>query len=168
MLKAISGNTEFQIEFDDEKKQQGSLNGKKFSWDILKIKEGSFHVIMDDVSYRVDVLRSDPETKTFTIRVNGNKYPVRVKDKYDELLQKLGMENGTGKKQAELKAPMPGLVLDVRVQEGKTINANDPVLVLEAMKMENILKSQAGVTIKKIHVKKGDTVEKGQVLVTYM
>jgi biotin carboxyl carrier protein len=62
---------------------------------------------------------------------------------------------------------MPGLVLDVRVKEGDEVKKGDPLLVLEAMKMENILKSPAHAKIKKINVNKGQAVEKNQVLVSF-
>ncbi|HSH65835.1 MAG TPA: acetyl-CoA carboxylase biotin carboxyl carrier protein subunit, partial [Bacteroidia bacterium] len=67
----------------------------------------------------------------------------------------------------EIKAPMPGLVLDIRVNEGDSIQKGDAVIVLEAMKMENIIKSPVDGTIKKINVKKGLAVEKNQVLVQF-
>jgi biotin carboxyl carrier protein len=67
----------------------------------------------------------------------------------------------------ELKAPMPGLVLDIVVSEGQEVKKGDALVVLEAMKMENILKSPADVVVKKISVKKGTAVEKNQVLVLF-
>jgi biotin carboxyl carrier protein len=71
------------------------------------------------------------------------------------------------KKVNELKAPMPGLVLDVRVKVGDVIKKGEPLVVLEAMKMENVLKSIADVTIKKIAIEKGNAVEKNQVLIFF-
>ena len=65
----------------------------------------------------------------------------------------------------DLKAPMPGLVLDILVKEGDKINKGDTLIVLEAMKMENALKAIADATVKKVSVKKGNTVDKNQVLV---
>jgi acetyl/propionyl-CoA carboxylase alpha subunit len=62
---------------------------------------------------------------------------------------------------------MPGLVLDIRVIEGQKISKNDPIIVLEAMKMENILKATSEGIVKKINIKKGDKVEKNQVLVSF-
>jgi biotin carboxyl carrier protein len=61
---------------------------------------------------------------------------------------------------------MPGLVLNVMVEEGQKIKKGDAILVLEAMKMENILKATSEGEVKKILVKKGDKIEKNQVLVS--
>ncbi|HNH66215.1 MAG TPA: biotin/lipoyl-binding protein, partial [Bacteroidia bacterium] len=65
----------------------------------------------------------------------------------------------------DLKAPMPGLVLDILVSEGQTIQKGDSLLVLEAMKMENNLKAINDAVVKKINVSKGDKVEKNTVLI---
>ena len=71
------------------------------------------------------------------------------------------------KKAADLKAPMPGLVVEVSVSEGQEIKKGDKLVVLEAMKMENILKSPADGVVKKVNVKKGNTVEKNEVLILF-
>jgi biotin carboxyl carrier protein len=79
----------------------------------------------------------------------------------------LGLDNLQSAKVAELKAPMPGLVLSILVKEGDEIKKGDNLLVLEAMKMENIIKSPADVTIKSIRIKPSDKVEKNQVLIQF-
>ncbi len=167
MIKVKVNDNEHQIEFSDSLQGSGTINKKKFTWDVMQIKDGSFHVIKDDHSYNVEIIKADHETKTFVISVNGNKYSLSAKDKYDELLHSLGMDNLAGSKVNEIKAPMPGLVLEVRVQEGSSVKKGDPILVLEAMKMENILKSPADGVVKKINVKKGTAVEKNQVLINF-
>ncbi|MNR65826.1 2-oxoglutarate carboxylase large subunit [compost metagenome] len=67
----------------------------------------------------------------------------------------------------EIKAPMPGLVLNVMVQEGQEVGKGDNLLVLEAMKMENIIKSPDSGIVKKILITKGDKVEKNEVLIQF-
>jgi biotin carboxyl carrier protein len=145
----------------------GTIDGKAFEWDVNEVKSGSFHIIKDNRSYNVEVIKADKNEKSFTISVNGNKYQLSVKDKYDELLKSLGFDNLNASKVNEIKAPMPGLVLDIRVNEGDAVKKGDPVLVLEAMKMENIIKSPTDGTVKKINVKKGQAVEKNQVMVNF-
>ena len=145
----------------------GTIDGKPFTWDIAAKGSKVFHIIKDHKSYTVEVLKADTDEKNFTIRVNGNKYQVDVKDKFDELLKSLGFDNLNANKVNEIKAPMPGLVLDLRVAEGAAVKKGDPVLVLEAMKMENIIESPVDGSIKKINVRKGMAVEKNQVLVLF-
>jgi acetyl/propionyl-CoA carboxylase alpha subunit len=162
-----SKGKEHQVEFTDSTRAAGTLNGSAFSWDVIEVKEGSFHVIKDNCSYTVEIVKADAETKSFVISVNGNKYTLEVKDRYDDLLHSLGMDNAGSGKVSEMKAPMPGLVLDVRVDEGTAVKKGDALLVLEAMKMENILKSPADGIVKKVNVKKGAAVEKNQVLISF-
>ena len=137
------------------------------SMDLIEIKDGAFHIIKGSKSYNAEVLKANKEEKSFVIRVNGNKYTVQIKDKYDALLKELGIDNSTARKVKELKAPMPGLVVDVRVKEGDEVKKGDALVVLQAMKMENILKSPADAGIKKIHIKKDDTIEKNQILISF-
>lgn len=150
-----------------ENPSAGTIDGKAFEWDVIEVKNGSFHVIKDNRSYNVEVIKADVAEKSFLVNVNGNKYQLNVKDKFDELLKSLGFDNLNTSKVNEIKAPMPGLVLDIRVAEGDIVKKGDPVLVLEAMKMENIIKSPTDGTIKKINVKKGVAVEKNQVLINF-
>ena len=163
MLK-VKVNQKFDYTIDPEK---NTINEKDLSCDIIEVKSGSFHVISNARSYSADVVKADPVTKTFVISVNGNKYTVVVKDKFDELLKSLGMDNLGSGKVNEVKAPMPGLVLEIRVNEGDIVKKGDAIVVLEAMKMENILKSPSDGMVKKINVKKGTAVEKNQVLINF-
>ena len=167
MLKVkVNNKHEHSIEFENA--TAGTIDGTAFSWDTIKVKEGSFHVIKDNKSYSVEVVKADIKEKTFIISVNGNKYQLMVKDKFDELLHSLGLDAMASKKVNEIKAPMPGLVLDVKVNEGDTVKKGDAILVLEAMKMEKNIKSPTDGIVKKIHVKKGMAVEKNQVLINFI
>lgn len=167
MLKVkVNNKTEHVIVFENGEK--GIIDGTTFEWDVTEIKDGSYHVIKNNRSYKVEVLNVDAIEKKLMVVVNGNKYELKVKDKFDVLLKKLGFDNLKTNKINELKAPMPGLVLDIRVSEGETVKSGDALLVLEAMKMENIIKSPTDGVIKKINVKKGVAVEKNQVLINFV
>jgi acetyl/propionyl-CoA carboxylase alpha subunit len=122
---------------------------------------------LENRSYVAEVLRAEHETKTFTIRVNNNNYELQLSDKYDMLLHDLGMDASASAKAADLKAPMPGLVIDVAVTEGMEVKKGDKLIVLEAMKMENILKAAADGKVKKVSVSKGNTVEKNAILIQF-
>lgn len=141
------------------------INGKETVADILKLKEGRYHVIAGSQSVSVEVLSSDTISKKHTLKVNGNIFEVQLRDQYDDLLQALGMDEVAGKKTGDLKAPMPGLVVSVAVSEGDEVKKGDTLVVLEAMKMENSLKAAGNALVKKILVQKGMTVEKNQVLI---
>lgn len=143
------------------------LNDNLVQSDIQKISEREFHVLRNNISYRVEVLKADYEAKEFEIRINGNIHTLTAKDRMDLLLESLGMENTASAKVSDLKAPMPGLVLELLIEEGATVEKGTPLMILEAMKMENVLKATGEGTIKSIPVKKGQNVEKGAVLIEF-
>ena len=113
------------------------------------------------------MVKADAATKTFTIKVNGNVQTVTIKDKFDLLLEKMGMNASTATKVNNIKAPMPGLIIDLKIKAGDTVNTGDALLILEAMKMENVLKSPSSATVRSVKVRKGDSVEKGQILIEF-
>lgn len=164
MYKAIIGDTSFEIE---TKGQEIFLDGAPFSWNIVSTQDNHFHIIHDKKSYRAEIVKIDKATRTMTVKVNNHSYSVAVKDKLDLLLEQMGMSKLTTNHISSIKAPMPGLIVDVRIAEGAEVKQNDPLIVLEAMKMENIIKSPVDGTIKSVHVKKGDSVEKNQVLIEF-
>ncbi|MEP7127256.1 MAG: acetyl-CoA carboxylase biotin carboxyl carrier protein subunit [Chitinophagales bacterium] len=142
-----------------------TINGQQGTWDKISIGNQRFHIVKDNRSYTCEVLQFVKEKKTFSIRVNGTVYQVHVKDRFDALLKQLGMEETAVHKINVIKAPMPGLVLKVIVTEGQEINDGDSVLILEAMKMENVIKSPGTGIVNTIKVKAKDAVEKNQVLI---
>lgn len=136
-------------------------------WNLVTVADGYFHVIFKNKSYRAEVVKADYATKTFSIKINGKIIPVTVKDRFDLLLEKMGMNGASANKTIVIKAPMPGLIIDMKVKQGDTVKAGDPLLILEAMKMENIIKAPGEGTVKTVKAKKGDSVEKNQVLIEF-
>ncbi|RZK31635.1 MAG: biotin/lipoyl-binding protein, partial [Hymenobacter sp.] len=118
-------------------------------------------------SYNAEVVSADYATKTFVLKLNGQRIELQAKDRFDRLLDQMGLSNATAAKVNELKAPMPGLIVDIRVQPGQAVQKGDPLLVLEAMKMENILKAPADGVISSVKVDLRANVTKGQVLVQF-
>ncbi|CAN5188184.1 hypothetical protein BH09BAC5_BH09BAC5_04170 [soil metagenome] len=163
----VGGNEKFKVVFDHKDAWTGHINEKPFSCDVISPESKRFSVIKDNRSYEVEIVEADTQEKTMIVKVNGRTYPLSIADKFDELLQNMGMDKVAISKVNDLKAPMPGLVLNIVVKEGDQIKKGDPIIVLEAMKMENILKAVADVTVKKIMVKQGVAVEKGQILVQF-
>jgi biotin carboxyl carrier protein len=161
MYKASIGNKIFTV----SGKENDMVDGKKLDLDILEFRDGKFHIIYNNQSYLAEILSIDKEAKSCLIKLGNKKINVSIKDKYDELLHSMGIDQNSAGKINDIKAPMPGMVLQVMVENGQTIKKGDAIVVLEAMKMENILKSPSDGTIKKILVIKGDKVEKNQVMV---
>lgn len=151
----------------DKKAETVILNGKPVNADVVKLDKNKFHVIINHSSYTIELLVKDENAKNQTILVNGQKQTIEIKDKYDDLLKQLGMDKLMGNKANLLKAPMPGLVLKVLVTEGQAVKKGDGLLVLEAMKMENIIKAANDGTVKKIHIEEKNTVDKNQKMIEF-
>jgi biotin carboxyl carrier protein len=161
----IEGGKTFLL--DKLTSKQATIDEKEVSFDMISVKEGKFHLLKDRRSFNAELIDADYTTKNFTIKVNNNLYTLKVEDRFDLLLHQLGMDQLASAGVSEVKAPMPGLVLKVEVEAGQEVKKDEPLIVLEAMKMENVLKSPVDATVKSIEVKQGQAVEKNQVLIEF-
>lgn len=135
--------------------------------DAVSVGSSEFHVLKDNRSYKAEVTQSDFLSKNYTIKVNGNSYEVNLADSLDLLIKQMGFEVGSAKQVNAIKAPMPGLVLEISVEVGQEVQEGDNLLILEAMKMENSFTSPRAGVIKSIVVNKGQAVDKGQLLIEF-
>jgi biotin carboxyl carrier protein len=146
---------------------QLTINGQTVTPDWIKIGEKKFHAIINNQSLTLELGSIDETGKNFTVLINGVKYQVGVQNQYDALLKQLGMDKLASGKVNAIKAPMPGMVLRINVKVGDEVKKGDGLLVLEAMKMENVIKSTTDGVIKKINFAEKTAVEKGAVLVEF-
>lgn len=137
------------------------------SLDILPTGTKSFHIIKDGTHFNAEVISLDFANKAVVLKINGSSYEIQLSDQYDQLVKKLGLSVVNAQMVKELKAPMPGLVLNILVAPGQEVQKGEPLLILEAMKMENIIKSPGEGILKNIHVAVGAPVDKGQLLVDF-
>jgi biotin carboxyl carrier protein len=135
--------------------------------DAIAVEGKQFHVLKDNTSYKAEIVATDFLAKKYTIRVNNNLYEVGIADALDRLIQSMGIERGRTKVINAIKAPMPGLILEINVIVGQEVKENDPLLILEAMKMENSFLSPRDGVIKAIAVEVGHAVDKGQLLIEF-
>ena len=167
MIKSIVNDTTYEVEFKGDSLHVGELNGQPFRLDEVSEGTRRYHVLHEGKSFRVEVLEADFEGKNMTLRVNGNKYSVEVRDQFDQLLRKLGLHNIGAQVVNDIKAPMPGLVLRLEAAIGDEVAKGDALLVLEAMKVENVIKSPTDGKVKSIKVTNGEAVEKNQILLEF-
>lgn len=151
----------FEIEVD-ENKTKAVINGDEMPFEIISGKNGRLLFKTGTKMYKIDNISKDNNDITFSL--NGTFLTASVKDGQALLLEKLGFKSELAASIGDLKAPMPGKILDILIKEGDEVSLGDPVLILEAMKMENELKSPADGILETLHVVKGDNVEKNQLL----
>lgn len=164
MYKATSDDKIFSISVDNG---QFEIDGEAFPTDIQKIGPGRFHIISNHKTFLVEVISNDNKSKNYKIKVNGTVYPIQVADKMDALLKKMGIDTSSEDRTIDINAPMPGLILEIAVKPGEKVNPGDKLLVLEAMKMENIIKSPGEAVIDQVKVNVGESVEFGQTLMNF-
>lgn len=164
MLQALINENKYQIEVNNN---DIILNGTAFPLDIARLNEHTYHVLSNHNSYTVELIGIDKKEKLVTLKINTTHYKVAIKDKMDLLLESLGIETKLDKKVKSLQAPMPGLIIDICINEGQSIAKGEKLVILEAMKMENVIKASADVVVSKIHVAVEDSVENGQILIEF-
>jgi biotin carboxyl carrier protein len=135
--------------------------------DLVREDDFSYHLLHNNKSYKVQLLSYDINQKTVRIKVSGKEFDVAIEDSYDILAKELGFANTGNKKIKELKSPMPGLVLETMVKAGDTVEEGAALLILEAMKMENVIKSPTDGVIKAVLVKEKEAIEKSQLLIEF-
>ena len=153
-------NVNNTFNFELEKESISSL-------DAVSIETNKFHILHANKPYQAEIITADFNQKSYTVKVNNNNYTVVISNPLDLLIKEMGFEVGLTKQVNFIKAPMPGLILEISVVAGQGVKANDNLIILGAMKMENSFLSPRDGVIKSISVAVGDAVEKGQLLIEF-
>lgn len=135
--------------------------------DALQVSNGKFHILRENKSFKAEITKANFSKKTYQVKVNNNNYNINISNELDSLIKEMGFSIGTKKQVNSIKAPMPGLILEMNVKVGQEVNENDTLFILEAMKMENSITSPRAGIIKSISAKNGDAVEKNQLLIEF-
>ncbi|GAB2813469.1 biotin/lipoyl-containing protein [Ferruginibacter profundus] len=133
--------------------------------DLIKKSSTVFNCIAAHQSVNATLVAADDTGKKLSIEIEGEIYQVEIKDELDQVLDKMGFGITATKHIKDIKAPMPGMVLEIAVTEGQQVHEGDKMLILGAMKMENSILVPVDAIVKNIKVVAGQAVEKGQVLV---
>lgn len=154
---------EVQIERDGAR-CVATVAGRRIELDVVAIPPSSTHgVLVEGHSMRARLTGDGTDRLLETSR---GTYAVRVEGDRDRLLSRLGGAAGAAAHGEVLKAPMPGLIVAVKVAVGDVVKPGTPLIVMEAMKMENELKCLRGGTVSEIHVANREAVPQGRPLVT--
>lgn len=135
--------------------------------DALPTTSNKYHILQGSRPFQVEIINSNFLKKQYEIKVNNNTYVVDISDKLDLLIKDMGFSLASTKQIGSIEAPMPGLILEISVKEGQEVNEGDQLLILEAMKMENIITSPRNGIIKSVAIKKGDAVDKKNLLIEF-
>jgi acetyl/propionyl-CoA carboxylase alpha subunit len=143
-----------------------SVNGREYLVKRNRLGEHRSLLLIDNQSHEVDI-HTNGRSGEALVFMGGIEVIASVEDYNLAQLRKtagLGVEKAA---ETYLRAPMPGLVIDIMVKPSDRISKGTPLLVIEAMKMENVLRAKSAVTISKVNVETGKSVEKGDSLVEF-
>lgn len=162
----VNDNKNLEIDWNG-KDARGTLDGVDFDVDVITDEKNRYHILLNNRSVNAELLDMNFELKTARVKVNNTVYSVSLKDQFDDLLKSLGMEMTSVVKLKNVKAPMPGMVLSVVTEVGQIVEKDTPLVILEAMKMENVIKSPAAGIVKRVNAIQGNAVEKNAVLIEF-
>jgi len=167
MLKAVfKDKSEINLENLVANGFSGEVEGETFKWSVLKETDNSWHVVDESgESFKIELVHS--QGSEYELKINNKLITVNAKSEFDQMLQKMGISASSSKKMKNIKAPMPGLVLEVSVNVGDDIKDGDQLLILEAMKMENVIKAESDAKVKSINIKPQTTIEKGELMIEF-
>ena len=156
----------FKVSVNSEKELDISSENLS-NLDAIKTNEQSSHVLYENTSYIAKIVKKNFANKSYQVMINNKSYHVKIFNELDHLIKDMGFSIGSSKHIDVIKAPMPGLILEINVEVGQTVKEDDPLLILEAMKMENVLTSPRDGIIKSITAEKGSAVEKNALLIEF-
>lgn len=155
----IINNKQFEVEI--LKDGNVLVNGKPHEVDFLGLEESLYSIIQNSQSYEIAI---EEERGKYELQLGGRLYEATVLDQRALLMaqRKGGLIAGSG----EIASPMPGLIVEVLVKIGDEVTQGQTVVILESMKMQNELKAPRNGIVQKINCEAGQTVDKGNLLIT--
>ena len=151
------------------------IDSQRFQWlpeewrdlDCIATGENEFHVIENGKSHWITVLEFDLRSRSCVLKVDGEIKQVKFLRELDLMIERMGLNAVQVNQLKNLIAPMPGLVTGIKTEAGQEVEKGTPLLILEAMKMENVIVAPHQAIIKEIKVVAGQAVEKGAVLLEF-
>jgi len=158
----IIGDRKFDVAVDDNGGVSvGGIGGDAV---IRESEPGVYSLVMEGRSYRIVARRNE---SGYVVLAAGSEQTVMVETERTRLIRQYAGAPVTTHQRMEVHAPMPALVGRILVKPGDEVGSGQPLLVLEAMKMENEIKAHQAGTVKEVMVTRGQTVEKGELLLVF-
>jgi biotin carboxyl carrier protein len=157
----INGKYEYRVE---KKGKEFLVNEKPYHCQIQRLDAAQFQVILENQCFVAHLEKIDD---LLHITINQNTYQLEVADEQVLMLEKLGISTKEAKGREDVKAPMPGLIVDVLVKSGDDVPVGQPLLILKAMKMENIIRSPYAGIIREVVVETNQKIAKDMVMIRF-
>ena len=132
---------------------------------VLPVESAHSKIMIGERHHHVLWETLDPINHIVKMKIDGRTYVVQLENELDLQIAKMGYSKKKHSGHTSITAPMPGQVLQIRVSKGDLVSAGDELITLEAMKMENVVTSKEGGSVKAIHVAMNESVVKGQLLI---
>ncbi len=135
--------------------------------DIVQLSNGEYHILYKGRSFTARVIEKKTRDHGWILSLNGQRVEVRLQSKFDQFIDEFRSRNSEASSTASIKAPIPGRVLKVYVSPSQGVKKGEPLLILEAMKMENIISAPSDAEVDTIHIQEGSVISKGDLLITF-
>jgi len=161
-LIALS-HTNKAYEFRNPLEKRIKYQGKKVDIRLREDPNGFSYIVWKNKKYMLDVIEKNQNR--YTIMVNGVWHSFSVETPISLKRRRYLEQQGDSSSVIGIEAPMPGKIIDIMVEEGGEVKEGDPVIILEAMKMQNEISSHVTGVVKSVAIRKHDTVMKDDVLI---
>lgn len=155
------GDEEREFEFEQTANGLVARSGDRtYELDLSRVDDSLFSLLVDGRSYDV---AAAIDGRKVDLAVVGERFVVEVEDERERAAMAVAGNKASGKQ--ELRAAMPGIVVDVKVEAGSEVEPGQALVVLEAMKMQNPLCAESAGKVVRVLCKTGDAVTAGALLV---
>jgi biotin carboxyl carrier protein len=134
-------------------------------FDCVPLEGRKYHILSNGTSYEAELIGEDFGERSYSIQIGSNVYQVKIQTDLDRMIRSMGYKLSSENAANDVRAPMPGIILEMKAQPGNKVKKGDTLLILEAMKMENAILSPKDGIIKSVWSDKGDTVDKNKLLI---
>ncbi len=161
-LIALS-STNKTYEFKTPLEKRISYQGKKVDIKLREDPNGFSYIVWKNKKYMLDVIEKNQNK--YTVMINGVWHSFSVETPISLKRKRFLAEQGDTSSSVAIEAPMPGKIIDILVEEGSEVKEGEPIIILEAMKMQNEILSHVSGVVQHVEVKKGDSVMKDDLMI---
>jgi len=161
-LIALS-STNKTYEFKTPLEKRISYQGKKVDIKLREDPNGFSYIVWKNKKYMLDVIEKNQNK--YTIMINGVWHSFSVETPTSLKRRRFLEQQGEASSSVAIEAPMPGKIIDILVEEGSDVKEGEPIIILEAMKMQNEILSHVSGVVKSVEVRKGDSVMKDDIMI---